>query len=317
MRAGLTYVMLLIFALAGAGPAWAGEKSPQQSVQSAPAAQAAPGVASGIADLRRDQELLKRDFKHLEKINQERIQSLEKQIALAGDRVSDLIPLLLFVIVIASAATGFTGYFSARKQAEEAVEKWIEREGERILKEKTDETQAKIDEMFKEAEREIREILNIARKTGAKVEGILNDVKNSIADGERPKISPGDEAEIKRAAHEVETKEPSKRTFKDWELQAYSAYVDQDFEKSAKAFDAAANIEDATAVQASTALFNKGEALGQAEKPDEEIAAYDEVVRRFGDAEGDGVAGGGRQGPCQQRRDAGPGREAGGGDHHL
>jgi tetratricopeptide (TPR) repeat protein len=33
------------------------------------------------------------------------------------------------------------------------------------------------------------------------------------------------------------------------------------------------------------ALVNKGVALGRAEKPEEEIAVYDEVVRRFGDAE--------------------------------
>ena len=102
MRSGLIYSLLLILATSLAGPAWA---QPQPSAQPAPAAQAAPSVAPGIADLHLVQELLNRDFKHLEKINQERIQSLEKQLAF-----------LLAFIIFASAAAGFTGYFSAPEE---------------------------------------------------------------------------------------------------------------------------------------------------------------------------------------------------------
>ena len=296
MRAGFIFSLLLVFGLAGAAPAWAGEKSPQPGVQLAPAAQALPGVAPGTADLRRDQELLKRDFKHLEKINQERIQFLEKQIALAGDRVSDAITFLLAFIVFASAVAGFTGYFSARKQAEEAVEKWIDNEGTEVLKGlradaqkkmemRTGEAEQLIERRVLEAEERIEELLEGAREKRAELEEIVDRASRSLEEGEEAEISPDDKAEIDRAAQKSEDKETSERTFKDWELQGISAYFNEDYTEAANAFDSAARLKEATPFEMAKALVNKGVALRYAEKLEEAIAVYDEVVKRFGDAE--------------------------------
>ena len=282
MRSGLIYSLLLILATSLAGPAWA---QPQPSAQPAPAAQAAPSVAPGIADLRLAQELLNRDFKHLEKINQERIQSLEKQITF-----------LLAFIIFASAAAGFTGYFSARKQAEEAVEKWIDKEGTEVLKGlradaqkkmemRTGEAEQLIERRVLEAEERIESLVKSATEKSAKLDELIERVSSSLEEGEEANISPDEKAEIDRAAQEAEDKETSEQTFRDLELQAYSAYLGQEFEKAAEAFDVAANLEDATPTQIAEALFDKGAALSQGQKWDEAVVAYDEVVRRFGDAE--------------------------------
>lgn len=179
MRAGFTYVVVLIVSFAVSGTASAGEAALKKAALLSPTTQAATGEAPGTANLRRDLELLSRDFEHLKEINQERIKASEDLIAVAGDRLSNAITLLIAFII----AAGFTGYFSARKQATEAVDRWIKREGEKILKGKIDEAQVKIHEMTKEAEREFREFVDSARENKAKIEDMVNGVSSSLTKG--------------------------------------------------------------------------------------------------------------------------------------
>ena len=85
MRSGLACALLLILAVTMAGQAGAAAENADTAKAAATPAPAtaptAPGTDQGTADLRREQDLLDRDLKHLGKTTRLRIEAFEKQIS--------------------------------------------------------------------------------------------------------------------------------------------------------------------------------------------------------------------------------------------
>ena len=85
MRSGLACALLLILAVTMAGQAGAAAENANTAKAAATPAPAtaptAPGTDQGTTDLRREQDLLDRDLKHLDETTRLRIEAFEKQIS--------------------------------------------------------------------------------------------------------------------------------------------------------------------------------------------------------------------------------------------
>lgn len=296
MRTRFACVLTLILAVT-AGAAWAGEKTGTVGTPAAPApqtGQTAPAASPGNADIQRQQDRLDQNIKHLDDSTQLRIKGLEKQIEAQDKQIDRFLSWAEWWGIVASAfgilvtiglgVFGVMTYISARDRAADAADNWMKEHGQGALEPLIKEAQEFFDETKRNAEQELREIVKNAREKGAELDDILNGISTSLAEGEKPKISASDKEEIERAAQEAKSKEISQRTFRDWEAQAYAAYIDQDFEGAAGALDAAAKLKGVPATQMARILLNKGVVLVEAGNLEEGLATFEEVEKWFGDS---------------------------------
>ncbi len=298
MRSGLACALLLILAVTMAGQAWAAAENPDTATAAATPAAAtaptAPGTDQGTG-LHREQDILDRDLKHLGKTTRLRIEAFEKQISaqdlrigdlsLSAERDSNTITLLAIFIAVATAVFGLTAFFSARTRALEAVETWLDQHGPEVLERLKDETQQKMDQRLGKLESELEGLLKKAIRKTEELDEYVVRAGELIAERKEEEVSPDDKTEIAHAARDAKGKPDPEKMYPDWNSMGINAYLDENYLMAAEAFDHAANSKEATPVQKARALVNKGAALRKAEKLEDAIAAYDEVVRRFGDAE--------------------------------
>ncbi|MCH8213058.1 MAG: tetratricopeptide repeat protein [Proteobacteria bacterium] len=299
MRSGLACALLVILAVTMAGQAGAAAENPdtaKAAATPAPAtAPAAPGTDQGTTNLRREQDLLDRDLKHLDETTRLRIEAFEKQISaqdlrigdlsLSAERDSNTITLLAIFIAVATAAFGFAAFFSARTQALKAVKTWLDDHGPEVLERLKDETQQKMNQRLGKLESELEGVLAKATRQSKELENLVERAGGQIAERKEEEVSPGDKKEIAQAAKDAKAKPDSEKMFPDWFSIGIDAYLNDNYLRAAEAFDHAARSKEATSAQKARALVNKGAALGMAEELEGAIVAYDEVVQRFGDAE--------------------------------
>ena len=306
MRSGLACALLVILAVTMAGQAGAAAENPdtaKAAATPAPAtAPAAPGTDHGTTNLRREQDLLDRDLKHLGKTTRLRIEAFEKQISAQDLRIGDLslsaardsnaITLLAIFIAVATTVFGLTAFFSARTRALEAVETWLDDHGPAVLEDLKDETQQKMNRRLGEIERELESLLKKAiRKTEELDEYVVRAGEYVVRAGEliaerkEKEVSTGDKEKIAHTARDAKAKPDPEKMFPDWFSMGIDAYLNDNYIMAAEAFDHAARSKEATPAQKAMALVYKGSALGKADQLEDAIAAYAEVVRRFGGAE--------------------------------
>ena len=296
MRSGLACALLLILAVAMAGQAGVAAENPDTAKAAATAAPAtapaAPGTNQGTANLRREQDLLDRDLKHLDETTRLRIEAFEKQISaqdlrigdlsLSAERDSNTITLLAIFIAVATVAFGVAAFFSVRLQALKAVKIWLDDHGPEVLERLKDETQQKMNQRLGKLESEVDTLL---AKFTRQLETLFERAGELIAASKEEEVSPDDKTKIAHAARDAKAKPDPERMYPDWVSIGIDAHLNDDYLRAAEAFDHAARSKEATPVQTAMALVNKGVTLGEAEKLEDAIAAYDELVGRIGDAE--------------------------------
>lgn len=289
MRAGLIITAWLSLAVAGAAMAWATQGPPQPDAEPAAAQQAAPPPAPepSVSQPRgaADPGLTHRDFEQLEKVTGLQIKVLETQIDSMGDRLSDSNDRLLVLIALATVAAGFTGYLSARREARDAAEKWINDEGGKVLGSLKEEAEKKIKGIIDQSKRDFKELVEHANRQKERLDHILERVNLQVAEPGKPEITPIEMEEVNLAAREAKSKPTGEKTSQDWIAQGLSAYFAENYEDAAIAFENASRSSDVSTLNMAKALVTKGAALGKAGKPDDVIAAFDEVARRFGDSD--------------------------------
>ncbi|MCH7943544.1 MAG: hypothetical protein IIB67_09975, partial [Proteobacteria bacterium] len=235
MRACLAITAWLILAVAGAGMAWAAQNPPQLDVEPSASQQVAPSPApeTVISGPRESAEpdLTRRDLEHLNEVTRLRIKVLEIQIESTGDRLSDAIKILIAFIVFIGAAAGITGYFSARREAQNAVGKWINDEGGKVLDRLTEEAEKAIKEIIAQSKREIgnlvkqaTQIVKQATQTKERLDHILERANLQVEEPDEQEITPSEKAEVDLAAREAELKTKEETTYRDWEVRGLSAY---------------------------------------------------------------------------------------------
>ena len=237
MRSGLACALLLILAVDMAGQSGVAAENPgtaRAAGTAAPAtAPAAPGTNQGTTNLRRKQDLLDRDLKHLDETNRLRIEAFEKQISaqdlrigdlsLSAERDSNTITLLAIFIAVATVAFGVAAFFSVRLQALKAVKIWLDDHGPEVLERLKDETQQKMNQRLGKLESELDSLLKKAiRKTEELDEYVVRAGEYVVRAGEliaerkEKEVSPGDKEKIAHTARDAKAKPDPEKMFPDW-----------------------------------------------------------------------------------------------------
>ena len=161
MGACLALTAWLSLAVIGAGMAWAEQHTPQPDGAPAaaqqPAPMPAPKPAVGEPRVTAEPGVTHRDLEHLKEVTKLEIKVLEVQVESIGDRLFDAIAILSILIVVASAGAGISAYFTARREAQNAVDKWINDEGGKVLDRLTEEAGQEITEFIDKRKREIED----------------------------------------------------------------------------------------------------------------------------------------------------------------
>ena len=251
-------------------------------------------------------EKLRQDFRHLDEVtrlrvdslkttNAERIRSLEQTIARQDERIRDFsgradwVAVVVTILAIFIALVSAGSFVFTHRRALAEIKGWIEEHAPDEVKRLADNAISGSLKEVEEKKREAEQIIGDAQKKveqdAAEFSEMFEQTQELLARKEDAKIPEKDKETIIGAAQGVAAKPPDEKTFRDWELQGVSAYIRGDFAKAAEAFNNAARSGDASPTRIAKALFSKGAALGMAEKPDEALTVYDEVVNRFGDSE--------------------------------
>jgi len=239
------------------------------------------------------------------KLQQQKLDFFEKRLDSQNNRIGDL---GLYLACFGALMTVIVVYFSwrgtreavlaAREEARLEVEKqakiiigtWLGKDGRKLLA-------TKIEESLKpELDKALAQIAKAAAVILAELEvehqkaiennerqaQLIKELSSRPLDKDKP-LSKEQKLTVASAAQALQSKPPKDYQFDDWFMLGVQAFESDKFEIAAEHFSRAVEVT-ADQVQQAKALFNKGVALGQMGKNEAEIAVYDEVVRRYGDA---------------------------------
>ena len=231
MRSGLACALLLILAVTMAGQVGAAAATPAPAT-----APTAPGTNQGTTNLRREQDLLDRDLKHLDETTRLRIEAFEKQISaqdlrigdlsLSAERDSNTITLLAILIAVATAAFGVAAFFSARSRALKAVETWLDKQGPELIK---DETRQIMDQRLGKIESELDGLLKKAIRKTEELDEYVVRAGELIAERKEEEVSPGDKKEIAHAARDAQAKPDPEKMYPDWISMGIDAFLNDNY----------------------------------------------------------------------------------------
>lgn len=235
------------------------------------------------------------------KLQQQKLEFFKERLELQDKRIGDLGTFLGVAIALFGALiTGIVVFFSlkstrdavvtAKDESHKVISDWIDREGKKRLEELLQpEIMAASNKIREEALPRLLE-LNMEIQTAQKHNQKANDLIEQLA-GQMRENTPAtseQETKVNKAAERLRAIAPEKYIFSDWMILGYKAKQDNNLKTAADNFDKAANAAR-TPKGGAYALFNKGIILGQVESSDEEIATYDEIVKRYGDITDPGV----------------------------
>lgn len=260
-------------------PLFAVSQSTSVPISAVQAAQPSPDVST---DLKLQQQKL--DF-YKERLDQQdkRIGDLNFTLTFFGVLVS-AIGLLMTVMVVffslratkeAVLAAKDEAGTEAKKRAQEIIEVWLRKDGQQILDEIKKAAAGKLGELDEERLK--------AHEHNEQLKKIIDEITSRPIDKDKP-LSADQKEVVDKTAKDLESRAPKDYQSEDWFMLGVRAFESAKYETSADNFTKAA--EAATdQVQQAKALLSKGYVLGQMNRNEEEIAVYDEMVRRYGDAD--------------------------------
>jgi tetratricopeptide (TPR) repeat protein len=127
--------------------------------------------------------------------------------------------------------------------------------------------------LFGETERQSRQTQDAIRR-----------IQHSFNTGQAPEPSISEREVLKGAEELLKAKPEREYTAADWEQRAFAAYTDGKVDLAAEYFRQAETATDATPMQRALYTFNRGILYGQLQRSEDELAVYEDVVRRFGTA---------------------------------
>lgn len=238
-------------------------------------------------------EVTERDLNHLketlrdglamqDKLDQERTSSLKEIIAEQDKRIVDLqtyigwlIAAMGAVFVLAGMLTYWKVKTEAHVQAKEASKEWMDEHAEDVADALEKRYIEKIESRLKRLEKQAEERL-------ARLSRLISDAAQQ---GKKENVSQDQVNEFNEAVEDIEKMPENERGFDDWFAIATHYYFDGQYQDAIKTLRRAIESDDASSSNIATALLNIGVALRHEGDHKAEIATYDEVVRRFGDAE--------------------------------
>ena len=269
------------------------EHPTKQIVKSAPSAQ----ITSLTSDVLTDLKLL-----------QQKIDFFRERLDGQDKRISDLTfylslslacfgVLMTVIVVFFSLRSTKEAVLSAKdearaeikEQAINIIESWLTRDGQPLITQKVDSTlrpeiDKALDEIRNAAGGVINELEEEKRKAhdfNEKNEAALAELLNRPVDEAKP-LSPEQTIKVNEVAKELESKPSKEYSFKDWIMLGVQAFQSKKYEVAAEHFTKAVEV-GTKPIGVAMALMRKGISLGRLNLHKEEIAIYDEIVRRYGE----------------------------------
>ncbi len=235
------------------------------------------------------------------KLQQQKLDFFKERLDLQDKRIGDLgmilggviglFGILMTIIVVffsfrSTREAVLAAKDEARKEIEQQAGKvigdWIDQQGKRRLEDKL---QPEIEAAILKIHEAASPVLGkLAQETQATQE--LNQ-KHEQMMAEIPlqleKLTQSQIKKVDEDAEKLESKAWKEYRSPDWLTLGIKAYHDGKYEMAADYFEKA-SASASKPLEAATALLYRGITLGQQGKNDEEIAAYDSVVQRYGDA---------------------------------
>ncbi|ASM77759.1 tol-pal system protein YbgF [Vitreoscilla filiformis] len=269
---------------------------------------AAPALTQ--ADLDGQKELLQFKLDALKESQQKDIENLRQRLDYVDKRVDDQntyagqgvdrLGIWVTVLLAILGSIGFvTVYRRTKKEAQEAAKDWFSENSE-DLKSKVEDLQKKIGDLERHADfaekkitAEVQEIqgqagqakVNIADEEARAIERLQKNMGKTQNSEEPLSDEKKQDAELlKERSDRLKRKPESEYLFADWNARALSAYSNNYFEGAAYFWLKAAEAADAKSKDAAQALLFRGIVQGQLGQAEAEIATYEEVDKRYGQA---------------------------------
>lgn len=262
-----------------------------------PASEAPPSTQQAVLEAKinaekeirqKDQEKVELQIQGFDKRIGDKTQELDKRIEDIGSSIDRFgILLTVFGGLLTALLVGF-GYLSfrkagdeAEKAAKEAAEQWFKKNNESL-----DSKLKSLDSKVKALEVEVVEKRNKVNELGKKIQQEIQAPLSNLSGG-----NPSETTEEARKSNEALVKEAdllrhkpeADYSFDDWNTRALNAFKQQNLTAAVTYWTNAAKLEDASELQITQAILNKGLALSYLKRFVEAITAYDDVIERFGD----------------------------------
>jgi len=213
----------------------------------------------------------------------QRIDDMQARIDDTNAHINDalfILEVFFSVMAVVLAVGGIFAYRNAGERAGSEAKKWLEDNKTNVLGELA------ID-LEKDAAR-LRTEMSDARDRvldhEARLHGALVRVEATVSHGVPPEVSSADLETLTKATQALGEKPESQFTADDWRTRGLAAGAAKKWDEAAVYFGKILDLPRATPEEIARALFHRGAALGELGRLQDELAAYDEVIRRFGDA---------------------------------
>ena len=220
-----------------------------------------------------------------------RLDSQDKRIGDLNFTLTAFGGFLTLLVLVAGGVGWVSVRDRTREETRETAKKWFDdKAGEMereiaALRQRAQESQDLIEKLKRDAVSHFQSATDDVHEKAAEV---MAELQKNISNpsgktsGEAPLAKDGEA--LKQLEQAIRNKPEADYNFDDWNTRAFSALYKKDLEGAVRYWKSAADASDATDTQIAQSLFNAGVAFGQMNRSEEEIAIYDEVVKRFGDA---------------------------------
>ncbi|MDD4929207.1 MAG: tetratricopeptide repeat protein [Gallionella sp.] len=250
------------------------------------------------------------------KLQQQKLEFFKERLDSQDKRIGDLAfylslslacfgVLMTVIVVFFSFRSTKEAVLSAKEEARKEVEAqakiiietWLSKEGQPLLVKKVEDTlRPEVDKALGDIRNAAGGVLSgleeeqrIAHDHNTKhgqlceqYEKVLSELSARTVDKAQP-LSDEQKKTVDEMVKELESKPPKEYRFEDWFMLGIQAFESEKYETAADQFSKAAEAATESVDQAK-ALLSKGITLGQMQRNEEEIAVYDEVLRRYGEA---------------------------------
>jgi len=231
--------------------------------------------------LEAQKESLQKDLQSL----QSKIEQQDKRIAdinASTDRLSIVLTGFATLITVLFAGAGVAAWYSAGAKAREAVEEWIEKRKAELIQD----VKTAIGTVQADATKARQEIQAHSDAVAAEAKSVNKQLQANLASATPPMVTPAQIEALDQQEKRLKQKPESEYTFNDWESRAFTAYASKQFDLAANYFLQASQAADATQVQIAHSLFARGVMLGEMNRNEEALVAYEQAIDRYGQITG-------------------------------
>jgi tetratricopeptide (TPR) repeat protein len=226
-----------------------------------------------------------------------RIEAQQHEVDARMDDLKSRISDLSYILTAIGLIVGFGAYFAADQRAKAVAKTWMDDHATDLQKQITELKKladgiseriancvVEVEDTAKSAKEKIGGHEREAQEAAARVQDVLRADRPDEPTGKSLEITQRDQEVLKQADDALKAKAEKDYTAKDWAQRAYAAVAENAYERAALYFHQAADAAYNNLAEWAKYTINRGVALGSLNRSEEEMAVYDAVVARLGDA---------------------------------